>query len=119
MENKDLLNEELIDVEDDFSEDELDEQKVRLGDFKENVLEWLNGQDIITVTLAQRRLINKVTILAKKYPDEVRIDRVNDDGTILAHIPLSYLKLQRPREMSEEDKEKAKERLKQYWKPKK
>ena len=33
---------------------------------RENVIEWYNGQDRVTVTLSQGRLINKVKKLADK-----------------------------------------------------
>ena len=35
---------------------------------KENVIEWINGQDTISVTLHQGRYITKVEKLAKKFP---------------------------------------------------
>lgn len=108
---KDLMNEEIEDSEEVSIEEY---EGCRTADFKENVIEWYNGQDIMTVTLSQKRLINKVMKLAKEYPSEVRIDRVNDDGTVLAHLPLKYLRFSRPRELSEEEKLKAKERLLSY-----
>lgn len=99
-------------------EDLVDEYNecIRTTDPKENAIEWYNGDETITITLSQRRFINKINNLAKLYPDEVRIDKINEDGTMLAHIPLSYLKIQKPRVMSEEEKEKARERLAQYRK---
>lgn len=103
--------------ENEFEEDfEEDYGYVRTADFKENVFEWLNGQDIITVTLSQKKFINKVLKLAKEFPDEVTIDKINYDGTVLAHIPLRYLRISRPRELSEEEKELARQRLNSYKK---
>lgn len=112
---EDELEEELEDM---LEIDEVDEKNdvVRVADFKENAIEWYNGNDIITVTLSQRRFINKINRLAKLYPNEVKIDKVNNEGTILAHIPLSYLKFQRPRTMTEEEKNIARERLAKYRK---
>lgn len=49
---------------------------------RENCIEWLNGQDRVTVTLSQGRLINKVKKLAEKYR-EVEIVKENEDGTLL------------------------------------
>lgn len=60
---------------------------------KENCIEWLNGQDTISVTLNQQRFISKVKKLSKKYPNLVQIEAVNSDGSIFAHLPLKALKL--------------------------
>jgi hypothetical protein len=51
---------------------------------KENAIEWLNGQDRVTVTLSQGRYINKVKKLAETHK-EVEIVKENEDGTLLAH----------------------------------
>ena len=45
---------------------------------RENCIEWLNGQDRVTVTLSQGRLINKVKKLSEKYK-EVEIVKENAD----------------------------------------
>ena len=91
-------------------------EDIRYTDFKENAIEWYNGQDTITITLSQKKLINKIKYLASKFPDEVKIIAENEDGSIYAHIPLKYLKIQRPRELSEEEKEAARKRLEKYRK---
>lgn len=85
-----------------------------MADLKENCIEWLNGQDTISVTLSQGRYINRVKELAEKYPEKVQILHVNEDGSIFAHLPLKSLKLNiiPAREMGEEEKIKARERLK-------
>lgn len=85
----------------------------------ENVLEFLDFEEQMTLTLHQKKYVNKIKKLAEKYPNEVTIDYVNKDGTILAHMPTSYLHLFRPHQMSEEQRqafsEKAKENLSKYW----
>jgi hypothetical protein len=78
---------------------------------RENCIEWLNGQDRVTVTLSQGRLINKVKKLAEKH-EEVEIVRENEDGTLLAHLPLKYIKISAPRQVTDEQKEKTRERFK-------
>lgn len=98
--------------EDIFEEENLDNESevgIRNTDERENAIEWYTGHDTITVTLTQRRLVNSVKKYAEKYPDEVQIVKINDDGTILAHIPLSYLRLRRPVEISEERRQKMRE----------
>lgn len=77
---------------------------------KENVIEWLTGQDTVTVSLSQGKYINKVKKLAKTHSD-VKILAENKDGSICAHIPLKYIKISPPRQVTEEQREKARERL--------
>ena len=83
---------------------------------RENVIEWYTGSDTVTVTLTQQRFINKVRRLAETNAD-VTIEAENEDGSILAHIPVSFIKISAPRQMSEEQKAEAAERLKSARKP--
>ena len=82
-----------------------------MAEFRENVLEWLNGQERVTLTLSQQRYIHRIQDYAEKYPDEVKIQYVNEDGTILASMPLNYLKISRPREFTDEQKQASAERF--------
>ena len=78
---------------------------------RENCIEWLNGQDRVTVTLSQGKYINKVKKLAEKH-EGVEIVKENTDGTLLAHLPLKFVKISAPKQMTEEQKERARERFK-------
>lgn len=82
----------------------------------ENSIEWFTGADNVTVYLTQRRHINKVRRLAQQFPDEVQVTDVNQDGSIVAHVPLRYIHITRPaqRQMSEEQRKASAERLKAY-----
>ena len=85
-----------------------------MWDVRENVFEFLLNQKVMTVTLTQKKFINKVRAYAEAYPDEVRIDRENKDGSICAKIPVSYLRITRPskgRTFTEEQKAASRERL--------
>ena len=95
---------------------ENEKEDVRYADFRENAIEWYNGQDTITITLSQKKYINKIKQLANKYPNEVKIIAENENGSICAHIPLRYLKIQRPRELTEEERIEAAKRLEKYRK---
>lgn len=77
---------------------------------KENNIEWLNGQQTVTVTLSQGKFINKVKRLAETHED-VQIVAENSDGSICAHLPLKFIKISAPRQLTEEQKEQARERL--------
>lgn len=55
---------------------------------KENVIEWLEGDRFATVTLSQKRFVNRVRQMSKTPENSVVIMHENDDGSILARIPL-------------------------------
>lgn len=77
---------------------------------KENAIEWITGQRTVTVTLSHLKYVNKVKQLADTHK-EVKILAENDDGTILAKLPIKYLKLSAPRQVSEEQREQMRERF--------
>lgn len=68
------------------------ERQNKMEKNKENAIEWLTGQDTITLSLTQQRYITKVRKLKKKFPELVKI-KTNPDGSIFAKLPLSALKL--------------------------
>ena len=85
-----------------------------MGDMNENVIEWLDGEDVIAVTLHQKRFVNQVRNLAKQDKN-VTILAQNSDGSIFAHLPISYLKLRRNRTVNQTAEEKSEwaERMRQ------
>ena len=80
-------------------------------DFKENNIEWITGDNMMSVTLTSQRHITRIRKLAERKPDEVKIT-VNKDGSIYATLPLSYLKFNPPMNLTEEQKEKLREKAK-------
>lgn len=80
----------------------------------ENVIEWIRNSKTATVTLSQGKYITKIKKLAEKYPDKVQICKINSDGSLVAHIPTSAVKISiiEPRILTEEQKEANRERLK-------
>lgn len=78
----------------------------------ENVIEFYNNANIITCTFSQGRYKSKIKKLAEEYPNEVNYIE-NKDGTIVAHIPINYLKISHPKVLSEEAREKLSERAKE------
>ena len=85
-----------------------------MADMNENVIEWLDGEDVIAVTLHQKRFVNQVRNLAKQDKN-VEILAQNSDGSIFAHLPISYLKLRRNRTVNQTAEEKSEwaERMRQ------
>lgn len=72
---------------------------------RDNTVEWYTGQTIVTVTASQRKYVNKIKRLSEKRPDEVKITKQNIDGSIVAHMPLSYIKISPPKKVSAEQRE--------------
>ena len=80
---------------------------------QENVIEFLRNQETMTLTLCQGRFITKVRELAKKFPEEVEITAENEDGSIVAHMPVSALHLSIIRKnITDEQRQAAIDRLK-------
>ena len=84
-----------------------------MTDEYENAIEFLNGQNTAAVTLHDRRLRNRILRLAEQHPDEVAVICLPEEnnGFLFAHIPAKWLRIQPPKQMSEEQRERAKERL--------
>ncbi len=81
---------------------------------QENAIEFLRNAKTATATFCQGRFVNKIKALAEEFPDEVQIVHTNPDGSIVVHLPVSYIRIRRfKREMTEEQREAARERLKE------
>lgn len=81
----------------------------------ENVIEWLNGQDIAVLTLSERRYISRVRKLSASTSG-VTDWHTNPDGTIYARVPLDWIKISPPKRMnlSEEERQKRAERMRAH-----
>ncbi len=85
----------------------------------EFAIEWIKGADHAGVTVPSGTAFkSKLIRLSQKYPNEVKILKINSDGSLFAHIPVSYVKISPPKQVSEEQKAAAAERFKQMWKDK-
>ncbi len=88
-----------------------EQEPTRGSDLRENAIEWYTGEHRVTVSLSQERLKNYLKQCASDHPEEVEIVKENDNGVLYAHIPLNYVRLKRPRELTEEQRTAAIERL--------
>lgn len=76
-------------------------------------IEWVRGSDTATVTApSSTRFKSKLLKLSTDYPEDVKIITINEDGSILAEVPVKYVTIRRPRRVSESQREAARERLK-------
>lgn len=82
---------------------------------RECAIEWLRGDKVVTVTFpAGAAECNRVKDYAQKYPDDVKISHLNPDGSSVARVNKKYIRISRPRALSEEQKAEKAERLRQW-----
>ena len=82
-------------------------------------IEWVKGAEYAGVTVPSgTALKSKLLRLAEQNPDNVKIIAGNKDGSLFAHVPVKYIKISPPRQVSDEQKEAASERFRQMWKDK-
>lgn len=82
----------------------------------DNCMEWLTGDKVGAVTFSQKRWVSKLLKYAEDYPEDVEIIAQNPDGSVFAHVPISWFKFSPPRkgrEMTDEEKAAAAERLRE------
>ena len=79
--------------------------------YKENVIEWIRDENQASLTLTQGRFKSRIEKLAVERPGECEILARNKDGGISAHVPVSWVKISPPREVSEEQRIQAKKRM--------
>lgn len=79
----------------------------------ETSIERVSGDDYCLVYTGERKFINQLNKLAQNYP-EVEILTINEDGSMVAHAPYSWLKFIKPpakREYTNEQKQAMAERM--------
>lgn len=83
---------------------------------KEFNLNFCDDDDMVSVTMYEKKYMNQIDKLVESHPDEVRIVAVNEDGTMVAHLPKKYVHVsfsdRARREMTEDERAAAAERLK-------
>lgn len=83
-------------------------------------IEWLRSGEYAGVTTpSSTALKSKLMRLAKERPDEVKVMAENKDGSAYFHIPVNYIKVSPPRQVSDEQRQAAGERFRRMWEEKK
>lgn len=85
-------------------------------DIKEATINWVDVDDVVSVTMYERKYIKQLKALAESYPNEVRIVAENKNGSVCVHLPKKYchctFSVGRAKiEMTEEQKLAARDRL--------
>lgn len=87
---------------------------------KEFAINWLKGGTYAEVTVPSgTALKSKLLKLSECHPEEVNHIVENKDGSMVCHIPVSYIKISPPRKVSDEQKTAARERFQKMWADKK
>lgn len=73
-----------------------------MDDLRENVIEFIRDDKTATVTFCQGRYISRIRDLAERKPDKCQIVTENKDGSIVAHIPTTWIRINPDLELSEE-----------------
>lgn len=81
------------------------------SDCLENGIEFIKDANTATAQFSQGRYKSRIKKLAEEYPEECQIMVENKDGSILAHIPVNWVKIIPPRQLSEEEKQKRAEAI--------
>ena len=76
----------------------------------------VKGNDYFSVTAAEQWSIGMIRRLKKAHPDEVEILHTNPDGSMLAHLPFSWMRIvpKRKDTRTDEQKEAARQRMKAF-----
>lgn len=77
--------------------------------YSENVIEWVKDEERATLSLSQRQTITRIKELAESYPEECQILAENKDGSVYAHIPVKWIRINPSLNLSEEQKKKKAE----------
>lgn len=96
---------------------EVETKEIYLPDitaFNDNVIEFLKDSGRATVTFSQGRYKGRIRKLAKQRPGECQIVDENKDGSLCAHIPVSWIRINPPVAITEEQREMARERMYKY-----
>lgn len=90
-----------------------DTREIALPDHSnvENVIEWVKDGKTATLSLTQGRTISKVMKLAKNRPGECKIIAENKDGSICARVPIGWVRINPPKQFTDEQKKEMASRL--------
>ena len=77
----------------------------------ENVIELLENQERATVTFSQGRYKNRIKKLASEHPGECEIVAENTDGSLCAHVPVSWVKIIPTPQLTDEQRERKAEAM--------
>lgn len=82
----------------------------------EFAINWIQGAYYAEVTVPSgTALKSKLLKYAEERPEEVNHVIVNKDGSMVCHVPVSFIKVSPPRKVSDKQRETARERFVKMW----
>lgn len=84
---------------------------------KETVILLNDAEKKASISTSQDWMKCKLKRLAEEDPENVVIVQ-EDKYTLIAEVPAKYVRVSIPRKLTEEQKQKASERLRNYWEKK-
>lgn len=81
----------------------------------ENCIEWIRDEERATLSLSQRRTITRVKELAESHPEECKIVAENKDGSICARIPVSWVRINPERKLTEEERKRRSDAMREVF----
>ena len=84
-----------------------------MSELLENNIQWYTNQKTVTASFTQKKFVSRFREKFRDNPD-VQIVADNKDGSICVRFPLNWVKLSPPRQVSDEQKAAAAERLRKY-----
>lgn len=85
-----------------------------MSDFRETAWNHIAGEQTGTFYTAEQKWIDRITSWKEEYPDDVDIRYTNPDGSLVAHLPLSWFRVKPPKKLSDEHKAKLAANLEQF-----
>ena len=73
------------------------------------MIEFLLNEKTATVTFSQGRYKTRIRELAKSHPEECEIIAENKDGSICAHVPVAWVRINPTIELSDDEKKRRAE----------
>jgi len=58
---------------------------------RENCIEWIEGDERVTITTYHKSFIRKLRAISEENPSEVEIIAENEDGSICAHASINCI----------------------------
>lgn len=88
--------------------------KIEVGE-RETVICRADGIEFASISSSERKFVGKIKKLAAQYPEATKLIE-NEDGSVYMQFPAEWVKIPKPpRQMSDEAREKAAERMKRMW----
>ena len=81
----------------------------------ENVIEFTKDSEKAAVTFCQGRYKSRIKKLAADRPEECQIVAENTDGSLCAHIPVAWIKINPTYQLTEEQREQRAETMRQNF----